>query len=431
MADFTPAWNVLQELEDEVVREEAELLAENDAEVAELNRQIAALQAEVASFNTRPKPKVHLVQAGDTLTSIAAAYSTPLSPVTVASLKDWNDLPSDTIRVDDILYLTDGYDAPDPVPDPEPEPAQDYPAYSIDISALGTDANVTEKQKVDGHKALVQPHLPAAERYLRDVRVFFGSRALSWTDARIQALTERDSLIISVSTQRSAAEWDAFLAATPERFRVLPEQVKACYKHECEAEWKAAGKTQAWLDDYYLGNKRISDAMARSQWSNQTKDCVVKIMLWYSQHIDAALKDTMDKFYGGQDFGYFGMDCYHYQVWANNGRYATPQELFGKILAFCRQIGRKCIIPEWGGERAAGDTTGAGRAKAITDGGALLNQNADIVVGANWWCAEGSKDAVTGLPRKHHLGGTFNEEVNGSPTPETLAFRKLAHPEAA
>lgn len=292
--------------------------------------------------------------------------------------------------------------APAPTPAPAPAPV-DKVTFSIDVSALGTDADIPEAKKIADHKASL------GVDNLQNVRIFIGARALSWTDARIQALTEKDSILISVSTRRTRTEIRNFLAATPERFRKRKGQVKVCYKHECEAEWSKAANGDAWLADYLAGNLDWAEELDASPFPTQSRDDVVKIMLWYSQHIGRPAgglretKDTLALFYGGQDFGSFGMDCYHYQVWLAKGRYATPTELFGKIIAFCRKVGRPCVIPEWGGELAEGDTDGAKRAIAIRDGGALLQANADVVDFANFWCAKGSKDAVTGLPRDHHL----------------------------
>lgn len=265
--------------------------------------------------------------------------------------------------------------------------------FSFDISSLGADGTLSDSTKLSSHKAMY------GVDNVQNVRVFVGAGTLTWNSARLQALTERDSVLISVTKQDRAAV-KAFLATTPAKFRQRLGQVKFCYKHECEAEWKAAGKTQAWLDDYYAGNLMLAQELDSSPFE-QSGDDVVKILLWYSQHKDAALVDTMDRFYGGQDFGVIGMDCYHYQVWGQQGRYATNDELFGKLVAFGKKVGRPVAVPEWGGEIAVGDTDGSKRAQAILDGGAYLKANG--VLWANWWCATGSKDAKTGLPRDHHL----------------------------
>lgn len=266
--------------------------------------------------------------------------------------------------------------------------------FSFDVSTLGSDASVSEANKVAGHKALL------GTDSVQNLRVFFGNGALSWNNARIKACTDKDSLLVSFN------KWDRvalrkFLADTPERFRQRPGQVKVCFKHEFEAEWRDATDRGQWLADWLGANAALADELDNSPWDTQSRDDVVKILLWYSQMIDAACKGTWRQFYGGQDFGYIGMDCYHYQVWLGKGRYATPEELFGLLVQIGMQTGRPVCAPEWGGELAAGDTDGAGRAKAIREGGAYAVEHGIRFV--NWWCAAGSKDAKTGQARDHHL----------------------------
>lgn len=276
--------------------------------------------------------------------------------------------------------------------------AQAKPAgtvFSFDISALGADASLSEAEKIADHKALLRVD------NVQNLRVFFGGRALDWSDTRIEACTDRDSILVSFNSWNRAA-FRAWLAATPERFRQRDGQVKVCFKHEFEAEWRDAADRAKWLADWLRVHVEIAEELDASPWATQSCDDVVKILLWYSQHIDAATKGTWRQFHGGQDFGLIGMDCYHYQRWGNEfDRYATAQELFGLLAEIGKETGRPVCVPEWGGELAQTDSDGARRAQAITDGGRFLVDNG--VRFANWWCASGSKDKVTGLPRDHHL----------------------------
>lgn len=282
--------------------------------------------------------------------------------------------------------------AQQPTPTPIPTPAPTSTVFSIDVSSLGGDANLTEAKKIADHKTLL------AAPGLQNVRVFFGNNPLTWNNTRIATLGDKDSLLISFNKWDRAA-LRTFLAATPERFRQRPGQVKYCFKHEFEAEWRDSTDKTKWLSDWLGANAAIGDELVRTGVGSH--DDVVKILLWYSQHIDARTKGTWELFHGGQDFGYMGMDCYHYQPWLTKGRYATPEELFGLLGTIGTQTGRPICVPEWGGELATGDTDGSGRAKAITEGGAY--QRKIGVRFSNWWCAAGSKDAVTGSPREHHL----------------------------
>jgi hypothetical protein len=135
--DLTPAHAAIEGLQAQHLSQVvawSTALAESEAKVADLTARLAQVQS-------RPKPRVHLVAPGDTLTSIAAAYSTPEAPVTVANLVDWNDLTdANAIHVDEVLYLTDGYDEPDPEPEPEPvgqfpgDPGPDKIIVGIDVT---------------------------------------------------------------------------------------------------------------------------------------------------------------------------------------------------------------------------------------------------------------------------------------------------------
>lgn len=388
---------------DQVVRLEA-TVAGLETTRDDLTAKLAAATARIATLEANQRPAVpdtYVVQAGDYLLKIGRQFL-----VQVADITAWNRLTTDVIQPGQVLYLKGAapeptptptpVPVPEPVPTPVPVPAPPVTVFSVDISNLGDDATLTEAAKLNGHKTLF------GVDNLQNVRHFFGARPLSWTEERLAALTDKDSVLISVSTRRTRTEIRNFLAATPAKFRQRKGQVKACYKHECEAEWKASGKSAAWMTDYLAGNLDWAEELDASPFATQSRDDVVKIMLWYSQHIAASgVVDTMDAFYGGQDFGVFGMDCYHYQVWLNNGRYATPEELFGKLVAFGKKVGRPVAAPEWGGEVAAGDTDGARRAQAIADGGAYCKANG--LLWANWWCADGSRDGATGLPRKHHV----------------------------
>lgn len=255
--------------------------------------------------------------------------------------------------------------------------------FSFNVSSLGADAGIAEAKKVTGHKALF------GADSVQNLRVFFGGRAPNWTDTRIKACTDKDSILVSFTAWNRAA-FRAWLAATPERFRRRPGQVKVCFKHEFEAEWRDAADRAKWLADWLRVHAEIAEELDASPHDTQSRDDVVKILLWYSQHIDPATKDTWRQFHGGQDFGLIGMDCYHYQVWLGKGRYATPEELFGLLVTIGEETGRPVCVPEWGGELAAGDVDGSGRAKAIADGGAYLVGRG--VRFANWWCATGSRD---------------------------------------
>lgn len=143
--NLTPAREALDALQADHLAQVQAASAANDAEVADLKSKIATLEA-------RPKPLVHLVQSGDTLTSISRAYGP-----TVEQIKDWNDLTSDTIVVNDVLFLIDGHDEPDV--EPEPTPAGQFPGdpgpgkFLVGVASSGQSIDrVREREKYIGMK---------------------------------------------------------------------------------------------------------------------------------------------------------------------------------------------------------------------------------------------------------------------------------------
>lgn len=233
------------------------------------------------------------------------------------------------------------------------------PRFSWDTSSLGNDASKSESLKISSHKTLF------GVDNIQHVRVFFGTSVPNWSDARILALTDKDSMVVSsLSTDRAGVA--AFLAATPAKFRTRPGQVTYAFGHEREANLDVGPLLKAWLD----GNQMVADLLHAAP--GYSTDDLVKIGLWYSQEQDKRAGVSIpnrEQLYGGQNFGSFGEDVYNPRAAT---RYFTPAEMFGPITAFCKQVGRPCAIPEWGGERLTTDTTGTGRAKFIADGAAFL-----------------------------------------------------------
>lgn len=266
--------------------------------------------------------------------------------------------------------------------------------FGFDVSNLGTDSKLTEQQKLDSHRSL----LGAGDA--QHVREFFNpGQTLTWNTPRLNALGPGDSVVISMKDHPARNGFAAFDKNRPDKFRQRPGQVIYAYHHECEAEWAKATNKAAWIADYTSAYQALADGLVAN--GTGTQHDVVKILLWYSQVIASATKGSWDTFHAGQNFGLLGMDCYHYQAWLNRtsggkpvGRYATPDELFGPLVAM-KSSGLDVCAPEWGGTLANSDTDGSARAKAITDGGAYLKQHG--VVWANWWCAQGSPG------RNHHL----------------------------
>jgi hypothetical protein len=278
------------------------------------------------------------------------------------------------------------------------KPAPPTTLFGVDLSDITGDAPLSEAQKVDAHRALGLA--------LTNVRVFFGSSVPSWSSERIRALdpTRGDSIIVS-TLSRDVAGMTAWLKNTPDQWR---GHVDLTHGHEREADLLGQANPDAAVADWLAGCQEKADMLdGLGSWGYSSDD-FGKIMLHYTQHHGpTTMRDTYERFHGGQDFGWFGEDCYHNAAWLNGspGRYETPTELFGGIADFCAQAGLPCRIPEWGATLAKGDTDGAGRARAVADGGAYLAARG--VLSANWWCATGSKDATQPHGyRDFHLEGT-------------------------
>ena len=268
--------------------------------------------------------------------------------------------------------------------------------FGIDLSNLTGDKPLTEKQKVTAHRA--------AGLRLTNVRVFAGSSVPSWSDERVQALdpARGDSILVS-TLSRDKAGLATWLRNTPDAWR---GHVRLSHGHEREADILKSANPTASLADWLAGCQEKAELLDAASSYGYSSDDLVKIMLWYSQVIDPKTKGSQERFHGGQDFGMWGMDCYHNAAWLNVGdRYTTPAELFDPVITFARQAGRPVCVPEWGATLAKTDTHGTRRAQAITDGGAYLK--AAGVVFANWWCGAGSLDPTQPKGyRDFHLDGT-------------------------
>jgi hypothetical protein len=234
--------------------------------------------------------------------------------------------------------------------------------YSFDTSALGNDASKSEASKIDSHKALF------GTPRVRNVRVFFGSAPPTWTGTaiehkRIAALKPGDSFAFS-SLSTDWAAWDRFLKATPDH---MIGNVEGMFGHEREADLSVSGGSlKAWL----ASNDRMFDVFDANGAKGYSSDNAGKTLLFYSQEVEKnADTPNREQMYGGQDRGWFGEDVYNPRASAT---YWSADRLLGPIIRFCEEIGRPCRIPEWGAERVESDTTGAGRAKLLTDGAAFI-----------------------------------------------------------
>lgn len=401
--------------------QEAAWRAATDAAAAKA----AKLEADLAAAQGRPATVV--VDPGATMTAVAAKHG-----VTVDQVKAWNpDVVPTSMPVGSRLWLVDratvptSEPAPQPAPEPEPQPPPiPKPVFSLDFGDItgSPDEPVPESQKRADHVAML------GVDNVQHVRVFFGSAVPSWNTERLQALTEKDSVIIS-TLSTDGAGLAKFLANTPDKFRQRHGQVGLAHGHEKDAELLAAtnptAAIKAWLD----GNRQKADLLVASDLDSDEFD-LYKILLHYTQEHDTKLSNrrTRELFYGGQDFGTWGEDVYHFQTWLNQqDRYESAEELFGPCIAFAESKDLPVMFAEWGGTRAKTDTTGVRRAQAIAEGGAfLIAENERLVAkggrcrikGANWWCAAGR--VLDGVRLMHHL------EVGGPASPEIPAFAELA-----
>lgn len=298
---------------------------------------------------------------------------------------------------------------------PEPTPAPRITTFGIDISDLGADEPLSEKQKLDSHRALM------GGGGLGVVRVFVQTQPLGptlWNVDRLQGLTAADDVHITtnLAVRNVRAGLRSMLDSTPDKFRQRPGQIQWGVRHEMEADLTTQTAIDSWLNDNLAMAEELDAA------DGYTADDLIKTLLFYSQHVD--YKGSWRKFWGGQNFGKIGMDCYHLQAQLNRvvdgkpaGSYTPAATLFGYLKTIKAETGRPVCVPEWGGTLANTDPTGAGRAKAIEEGAVFLESIG--ATHASWWCADGSKDPQ-GNVRKHHL-----EQVSGPTSPEVTAYRAL------
>lgn len=356
---------------------------------------------------------------GAELDNLQAVHDREINERDVLVRGQQSTIAAQEATIDQLRARVAELEAGQPQPQPEPEPRPTSPVgtvFGVDLSDLGLDANRAWTAKVEEHRILLQA------TGLGVVRHFAGGAPLGpdvWNQERLQALTAADDVHITtnVSTRAQRAGLKAMLAATPDKFRQRPGQVQWGVRHEMEADLTTQAAIDAWLADNLVLAEELDAA------DGYDSDDLVKTLLFYSQHVD--YKGSWEKFHGGQDFGKIGMDCYHLQAQLNKvdatgkpaGSYTPASVLFGYLKTIKEQTGRPVCVPEWGGTLANTDPTGAGRAKAITDGAAFLRDLG--ATHASWWCADGSKDPK-GNVRKHHL-----EQVAGANSPEVAAYRAL------
>jgi LysM repeat protein len=386
--------------------------AQMDAQAANYTTMLAAKTDQLVKAQGRPAVSPPVV-AGQTFFSIAQTYG-----LAVEHLVAWNpDVDPNAMPIGTELWLIDPTTVHEPATPPPPPPPPTT-RFGLDISNLGPDKDLSEAQKLANHKSELQV------TSLQYVRVFLQSRALGpslWTeDERLAALKPGDGCHITtnLALRNNQQAFRSMLNGMPDHLRE-PGRVLWGVNHEVETKYPTATAIKGWLDD----NQAMADIL--NSWVTGYQDWVVKTLLFYSQHVNPDYKGSWPKFYGGQNFGMIGVDCYHLQNRLNDtdaagkpiGKYTPATELFKYQLEIKAQTGLPVCAPEWGGTRANTDPTGTGRAQAIRDGAALMRENG--FHHAAWWCAMGEENP-DGTRRNHHLQqGTTN------PSPELVAYREL------
>lgn len=261
-----------------------------------------------------------------------------------------------------------------PTPPPPGPPPVSSTQFGIDVSTLS---------ETDSLQTVIAKHRATWGAALPHIRVFSGGTISQWTDPIPKVLVPGDKPVFSFK-QWDLASFNSFMDGIPAGFN----EVWVCHYHEPEDDAKKSGDVANFIKNYLNVYAQL-DA-ARKAHKNGPKVKLVKIFMYYQEVTAKQVGCTWNEFHGGQSFvDALGFDCYNPANWANQqNRYATPDELFGELLAAHKATGIPFCVPELGSILAANDTNGKNRAAAIAGWVKYLQDNGCLW--ANWWCSNGN-----------------------------------------
>ncbi|MBM0238657.1 hypothetical protein JNW88_18585, partial [Micromonospora sp. ATA32] len=198
---------------------------------------------------------------------------------------------------------------------------------------------------------------------LKMARVFYPGLPPAWARSRADVVDRTVVVSFKASPQEvNAGKYDSRLAAW---FASVPRQydVYWSYFHEPEDDVERGAFQAA---DYKAAWRRIAGLANRA--GNPRLINTVILMCWT---LDPKSGRDFNAFYPGGDLvEALGWDCYNFGHKSN--RYASPEEIYGRMIATSRELGKPWGVAETGSSLVPGDT-GAGRAAWINSVTSYLN----------------------------------------------------------
>ncbi|GAA4579085.1 hypothetical protein GCM10023176_56190 [Micromonospora coerulea] len=198
---------------------------------------------------------------------------------------------------------------------------------------------------------------------LRMARVFYPGLPPAWNGSRADVVDRTVVVSFKASPQEvNSGKYDSRLASW---FASIPRDhnVYWSYFHEPEDDVERGAFTAA---AYKSAWRRIAGLANRT--GNPNLINTVILMCWT---LDPKSGRNFDAFYPGGDLvETLGWDCYNWGVkWK---RYASPQEIYGRMISKSRALGKPWGVAETGSDLVPGDS-GTGRATWIRAMASYLN----------------------------------------------------------
>ena len=198
---------------------------------------------------------------------------------------------------------------------------------------------------------------------LRMARVFFPGLPPAWHGSRADVADRTVVVSFKASPQEvNSGKYDSRLASW---FASIPRDhnVYWSYFHEPEDDVEQGAFTPA---AYKAAWRRIAGLADRAD--NPKLINTVILMCWT---LDPKSGRDFDAFYPGDDVvETLGWDCYNWG--AKWKRYASPQEIYGRMISKSRELGKPWGVAETGSDLVPGDS-GTGRATWIRSMAGYLN----------------------------------------------------------
>ncbi|PWR17211.1 hypothetical protein DKT69_01435, partial [Micromonospora sicca] len=198
---------------------------------------------------------------------------------------------------------------------------------------------------------------------LRMARVFYPGLPPAWNGSRADVVDRTVVVSFKAAPQEvNSGKYDSRLASW---FASIPRDhnVYWSYFHEPEDDVERGAFTPA---AYKAAWRRIAGLADRAD--NPKLINTIILMCWT---LDPKSGRNFDAFYPGGDLvETLGWDCYNWG--AKWKRYASPQEIYGRMISKSRELGKPWGVAETGSDLVPGDS-GTGRATWIRSMAGYLN----------------------------------------------------------